>query len=275
MPIIEDPDLADVLLNASDDDIGLLIDVITDNGSGRVAVSNAVTRQLAAAKVSGPDELARALIAEELSRFGGNSMMNFVRGGKGVRYLEIASDVMDRTGAPKTFGIHCAAMEMAVIGKVLEQSLSRMSDQDKATLFQSMGAPYRVGMGPAALAALIATLGGPGIASYRLAALVASTTMSSLVGRGVILAAGSSTLGRGLAVLAGPLGWAITGIWTAFDLASPAYRVTVPCVIQIGYMRQKMSLTSACPDCHTPPVSGSNFCGKCGARLITGPSSLV
>ncbi|KVE06282.1 hypothetical protein WI91_08010 [Burkholderia vietnamiensis] len=267
MPIIDDPDLEDVLLSASNDDIGLLIDVITDNGSGRVSVSNAVTRQLIAAKANGPDEVARALIAEELSRFGGNSMMNLVRGGRGVRYLEIASDVVSHTGAPKASGTDCAAMEMAVIAKVLEQSLSRMSEDDKATLFQSMGAAYRAGMGPAALATLIGTLGATGMASYKLAALVASATMSSLVGRGVVLAAGSSALGRGLAVLAGPLGWAITGIWTAFDLASPAYRVTVPCVIQIGYMRQKMLLTSACPKCNTQLIPGSNFCSKCGARL--------
>lgn len=273
MAIIDDPDLHDVLLTASDDDIGLLIDVITDNGSGRVSVSTAVTRQLTAAKASGPGELARALIAEELSRFGGNSMMNWARGGRGVGYLEIASDVVSQTGAPIASGTDCTAMEMAIIAKVLEQSLSRMSEEDKTTLFQSMGAIYRPGMGPTALATLIGTLGASGIASYRLATLVASATMSSLVGRGVILAAGSNALGRGLAVLAGPLGWAITGIWTAFDLASPAYRVTVPCVIQIGYMRQKMLLASACPNCHTPLLPGSNFCGKCGVPLLPGPSS--
>ncbi|HKR46746.1 MAG TPA: ubiquinol-cytochrome C chaperone family protein [Paraburkholderia sp.] len=273
MPLIEDPDLAEVLTSASDDDIGLLIDLITDNGSGRISVSTAVTRQLVAAKVNGPDDVARALIAEELSRFGGNSMMNFVRRGKGVRYAEVAADVMSHTGAPKSASGDCAAMELAVIGKVFEQSLSRMSEEDKSTLFSSMGAPYRAGMGPAALAALMGTLGASGAASYRLSALVASATMSSLVGRGVILTAGSTALGRGLAVLTGPLGWAITGIWTAFDLASPAYRVTVPCVIQIGYMRQKMLLASACPTCHTPLTPGGNFCGKCGVRLITGPSS--
>jgi len=104
------------------------------------------------------------------------------------------------------------------------------------------------------------------LASYNVAAVVASATMSSLVGRGVVLA-GSSTLGRGLAVLAGPVGWAITGIWTAFDLASPAYRVTVPCVIQIGHMRQKMLLKPTCPGCHAIVAVGANFCGKCGIRL--------
>ena len=66
--------------------------------------------------------------------------------------------------------------------------------------------------------------------------------MSQLIGRGVVLAIGSSALSKGLAVLAGPLGLAIPGIRAVFDLASPAYRVIVPCVIQIIHMRQKMLL---------------------------------
>ena len=266
MPIIHDPDLADVLMSASTDDLGLLIDVITDSGNGRISLSSSVCRQLTEARNKGVDEASRAMIAEELTRYGGNSLMNLFRGGSGVAYRELLSDVANHVGAATTARTSCAEMEMAIIAKVFTQSLGRMSDEDRSTLFESLGAAYRPGMGPAALAAWLASLGASGLASYNLAAIVASATMSSLVGRGVALA-GSATLGRGLAVLAGPLGWAITGIWTAFDLASPAYRVTVPCVIQIGHMRQKMLLKSTCPGCHAVITPGSNFCGKCGTRL--------
>lgn len=267
MPIIHDPDLEDVLLSASADDVRLLIDVITDNGKGRISLSSSVCKQLSAAAEGEVGEFVRAMVAEELTRFGGNSLMNLLRGGSGVSYKELLSDVASHVGA-KTAAADCAQMEMAVIAKVLEQSLGRMSEEDKKTFFDSVGMSYRPGMGPGALATLLASLTASGVASYRLAALVASATMSSLVGRGVAFA-GGATLGRGLAVLAGPLGWAITGIWTAFDLASPAYRVTVPCVIQIGHMRQKMLLKPECPQCHANVVAGSNFCGNCGARLST------
>lgn len=270
MSIIHDPDLADVLMSASADDVGLLIDVITDNGTGRISLSSSVCRQMTAAKETEVDEHARAVVAEELTRFGGNSLMNVLRGGGGVPYKELLSDVASHVRAPNSTGSSCAAMEIAIIRKVLEQSIGRMSEEDKTTFFESMGATYRPGMGPGALATLIATLGASGVASYNLAAMVASATMSSLVGRGVVLAAGSTTLGKGLAVLAGPLGWAITGIWTAFDMASPAYRVTVPCVIQIGHMRQKMLLKTTCPGCNAPITQGSNFCGKCGVRVNAG-----
>ena len=42
-------------------------------------------------------------------------------------------------------------------------------------------------------------------------------------------------------VTTGPIGWALTGAWTAFDLAGPAKRVTVPAVIQIAVLRKKYS----------------------------------
>jgi uncharacterized protein YaaW (UPF0174 family) len=39
------------------------------------------------------------------------------------------------------------------------------------------------------------------------------------------------------AVLAGPIGWVISGIWAAYDIAGPAYRVIIPCTITIAYLR--------------------------------------
>lgn len=267
MAIIHDADLAGVLLSASSDDIRLLIDVITDNGNGRISLSSSVCRQLSAAKEGAVGEFERGMVAEELARFGGNSLMNLFRGGNGVPYKELLSDVASHVGVSKESTGDCARMEMAIITKVFEQSIGRMSDEDKATFFESLGASYKLGMGPAALAALIASLSASGMTSYGLAAMVASATMSSLVGRGVAFA-GGATLSRGLSVLAGPVGWAIAGIWTAFDLASPAYRVTLPCVIQIGHMRQKMLLKPECPGCRASVSSGSNFCGNCGMRLV-------
>ncbi|VVN68695.1 hypothetical protein PS834_00268 [Pseudomonas fluorescens] len=262
MSMIQDPDLADVLSTAGADDLSLLIDVITDSGKGRISLSSTVCRQLSEAKDSKITEYERGLIAEELSRFGGNSLMNIFRGGSGVPYKELLGDVASHVGVGK--GSDCAKMELAIIGKVVEQSMARMSEEDKATFFDSLGGTYRPGMGPGALATLLASLSATG--TYQLTAAVAGATMTSLVGRSVAFA-GAAGMGRGFAVLTGPVGWAITGIWTAFDLASPAYRVTVPCVIQIGHMRQKMLLANACPACTQPVDAGNKFCPSCGASL--------
>jgi uncharacterized protein YaaW (UPF0174 family) len=60
------------------------------------------------------------------------------------------------------------------------------------------------------------------------------------LGRGLSYAANAG-LTRWLSIFAGPIGWALTAVWTAIDLAGPAYRVTIPAVIQIAYMRAKMN----------------------------------
>ena len=39
----------------------------------------------------------------------------------------------------------------------------------------------------------------------------------------------------------GPVGWVLTALWTLLDIAGPAYRVTIPAVIQITYIRQNVN----------------------------------
>ncbi|PDX03191.1 flagellar biosynthesis protein FlgG [Helicobacter pylori] len=50
----------------------------------------------------------------------------------------------------------------------------------------------------------------------------------------------NAALTRGLSILTGPVGWIITGVWTAIDIAGPAYRVTVPACILVTTLRKKL-----------------------------------
>lgn len=261
-----DPDITEVLIEASEEDIGFLIDIITDSGTGRISLSSDSCKQLIKAKAGCAMYGDRALIAQELTRFGGNSLMNMFRRGTGVPYREILADVASHVRVPKKADASCADLEMAVIGKLAEQSLDRMSESDRMQFFESFGRRYMPGTGPALLASQLATLGSTAGTAAQLAGAVASSTMSHFVGRGVAVAS-TTALGRTVGVMAGPIGWAITGLWTAYDLASPAYRVTVPCVIQIGYMRQKLLQGTACPSCGTVPPTGAKFCTECGSSL--------
>ena len=59
-----------------------------------------------------------------------------------------------------------------------------------------------------------------------------------LLGRGVMMA-GMGAISRGVSAICGPIGWIVLGGWTAWDMMGPAYRVTVPAVIQVAYMRVK------------------------------------
>lgn len=73
--------------------------------------------------------------------------------------------------------------------------------------------------------------------AYKTALIVANTVWKILFGHGLSFAA-NRTITKGISVFAGPIGWAITGAWTLVDLSGPAYRVTIPAVIQIAFLRQ-------------------------------------
>jgi len=68
--------------------------------------------------------------------------------------------------------------------------------------------------------------------------MIVNAFMNTLLGRSLSLS-GNLALTRTLAVLTGPIGWSITGLWTTIDAAGPAYRVTIPAVIQVAVLRQK------------------------------------
>lgn len=260
----EDHELMSVLEFASKEDLGILIDVITDNGQGRMSLSDEVMADLISSKNS-VSHSSKVTIAEELQKFGGNSLVSIFRGGKGVLYKEIVCDVASHVGANFNEKQDVAQIESAILLKIIEKSLDKMSEEEKKQFFDQFGVRYE-GVGPAAMAALIGVIKVSGFAFYKMATIVAQATAKALLGKGLTFAA-TGGLMRGISVFAGPVGWAITGIWTAFDLASPAYRITVPCVIQLAYMRQK-ALICECPSCHAIVTKEMKFCGDCGHKLV-------
>ena len=264
--LITDPDL-DLLLSSADvEDLAVLIDHITDKGDGRISLSAATCKVLVDARKAGQmDDACRALIAEELQRFGGNSVVNLFRGGAGISYREILRDVAGHVSASTSPKSDCVQLESAIVATMMDQAFAKMTEQERADLFAEFGAKYPPGAGPAAMAILLVAIRASGFGTFKLAAIVANAVARAMLGRGLALGATAGVM-RGVGAFAGPIGWAVTAVWTVFDLASPAYRVTLPCVIQLAYMRQK-TLFFSCPRCHAPTDGTKKFCGECGAPL--------
>jgi uncharacterized protein YaaW (UPF0174 family) len=264
--LITDPDLALLLDSADVEDLTVLIDHITDKGEGRISLLSASYRALRDAKAAGQiDGACRALIAEELQRFGGNSVANLLRGGAGISYREILRDVASHVSAKTSPKSDCVQFESAIVDTMMDQAFAKMTEQEREDLFSQFGAKYTSGAGPAAMAALQVAIRASGFGAFKLAAIVANAVARAILGRGLAFGA-TAGLMRGIGAFAGPIGWAVTAVWTVFDLASPAYRVTLPCVIQLAYIRQKALLLS-CPRCHAPTDITKNFCGECGSPL--------
>lgn len=185
------------------------------------------------------------LIAAELQRFGADSVASFFRAGDGVPYREILGDVC------RQWKIKCGpresyrAIEGRLLLKVLEKSLEGMSDRQRAELAKSVAGSGRHGKlnaasasSAAVLAMFQAGIAAGGFAPFRVAVIAANSVSKLVLNRGLTLAANAG-LTKTLGFFAGPPGWAISALLTVPAFSGPAYRVVVPAVIYVAYLREK------------------------------------
>ncbi len=186
-----------------------------------------------------------SLIAAELQRFCGDAVANFCRGGKGVLYRKILKEVCKHLKVEFRSEENYPDIENRVLIRVLKEVLEKMSEEERAEFVKSAADLFADGKfdpasaTPAAiLAALQASIAMGGFAAFKVVAIAANAVSRFLLGRGLSLAANAGLM-RFLGVLGGPIGIAISGVLSVPMFSGPAYRVTVPAVIYVAYLRQK------------------------------------
>lgn len=138
--------------------------------------------------------------------------------------------------------------------------------KEKNELLEEMGHKGGISKGGLGTAAFIAIFRAGGFYSYQLTLIVANQIAKAVLGHGLKFAT-NTALVRGLSVLSGPIGWAITGIWTAIDVAGPAYKVTIPCVIHVAMLRKKVKSLN-CSKCNAVITdTTAKFCPECGEKF--------
>ena len=175
-------------------------------------------------------------IAAEIQCFGGNTFVNMFRGG-GVSYKEILCDVCDKMKVNYNKDSSTKKIEQNLLLKILEDALEKMSPEEIEKLGKELGLENTAKLTSQSLTAIfLAVFRAGGFKSYQLTLIIVNAVLKVLIGRGLPLV-GNVILVRIANILTGPIGWVITGLWTAIDIAGPAYRVTIPAVIQIAYLR--------------------------------------
>lgn len=186
-------------------------------------------------------------IMGEIQCFGGNTFATMLRGGKGVLYKEILCDVCDNLRVNYNKNSSVERIEGELFAKILEKAIDKMDTKELEQIVKEINKSTNISsaLGFSKQAALVAMQGAikaGGFASYQLALIVANAVAKQVIGRGLTFAANAG-LTRALSAFAGPIGWAITGLWTGVDLAGPAYRITIPAVIEVAYLRLRHSNT--------------------------------
>ena len=262
LPLIQnDTDLVPLLHGASNELLDPLVGYLTNKGKGRW------TSELDHTEIYQqhyPDHQHYVYeIAAELQLYGGHTAVNFVRE-HGVPYREICCDVASRLKVNFNPQAAIEVIESAILMKVLEDSWERMSPTQRATFLEELGlSRTKIGAG-LPIHVLRMGIQAGGFLSYRVAVIVANRVSHILLNRGLTFAANRG-LTRWLSVFAGPVGAALNTAWIAYDIGNTAYRVTIPCVIQVALIRQIAS-SALCPNSH-PNAPSSRFCTECGEPL--------
>lgn len=179
------------------------------------------------------------LIAAEIQCFGANSLLTLIRGGKGVPYREVLNDVCEKLGVKHAEKGSTLEAENKLLEKILDDAVKKMSDSERAEFAKAIGIANLKALTPASLTAAIQlAFKAGGFKSFQLTLIVANAVSRAVLGRGLALGA-NATLMRTASLLTGPVGWALTGAWTLVDIAGPAYRVTMPAVIQVALLRKR------------------------------------
>ncbi len=182
-------------------------------------------------------------IAEELQHYGGNSFMNFFRD-EGVLYKEILCDVCDHLKVSYNEKSETSLIEKSMLSKLLKNSLEQMNESEIKELLHELGKPNinkMIGENKQVLIASVLTLfKAGGFHSYQLAMPVAEAMVRQTLGHGLSSVVGKVALKKTLGILAGPIGWAITGALVGINIAGPAYRVTVPACVLVATLRLKL-----------------------------------
>lgn len=235
-----DDDLIPLLRKCSSEELENLVGYLTRKGGVASQLkSTRAFRQWYPEHACYADE-----IAAEIQKFGGNTILNIIRGGVGVAYRDIVGNVAARLKVKYDKHQAVDEIEQQILIKVLEKSWDKMTDEEKTALIQGIIPETRAEDLPKEFpVALLQTaiIAGGGLASYRLSLVVAGAIARASLQRGIAFVAGTSAA-RWAAAFAGAVGLGIAALWTLFDVLGPAYRVLIPCVLHIAMLRQLHAL---------------------------------
>ncbi len=231
-----DKDL-EFLTKCDNDDLKVLCDYLTEKGSlsETLKIKNSY-------KECYPNNLTAMVddIEYEFREFGSNTIFNIL--GKTDSYKNILCKVCDKMNVNYNKKQEVCFIEQNLLLKVLTDSVEKMGQEEIDNIVKEMNLNVNIPTKEAVVAALQTGVKLGGFAVYQGALIVANGVARAVLGRGLTIVA-NQTLTKVIGVFAGPIGWAITAIWAAIDIAGPAYRVIIPACIQIAYMRTKLNST--------------------------------
>ncbi|MCQ2954292.1 DUF3944 domain-containing protein [Helicobacter pylori] len=236
------------LKRLSSNDLKDLFDVLVYDEDGALRMNEELTNSTEYKRYGSDYAKYPRRIAEELQCYGGNTFINFFRD-EGVLYKEILCDACDHLKVNYNEESPTSLIEKNMLSKLLKDSLEKMSGREIKELGHELdmsNIDKTISENKQLLIASVLTLfKAGGSHSYALAIAVADAMVRQTLGHGLSSVVGKVALKKTLGILAGPIGWVITGALVSVNLVGSAYRVTVPACVLVATLRKKLKAEQA------------------------------
>ena len=226
------------LKKCNDSDLSVLVTILTMDSDGRKRYSEQLTKSELYKKHFPKHSKYWEEIAKELQKFGGNTLVNLLRK-EGVTYREILIDICDKYKVKYDKKILTEEIEELFMLKIFESSLAQMTEEQRATFLREQGITSYGLTTPAIMTAVQTALKSSQLLNYKFSSLVSSIILKSLGQKGMVFGANAAA-SRVATIVTGPIGMTLSGMWSIYEISNPAYRVTIPAVIEIIYLRNKV-----------------------------------
>ena len=229
---LEDPDLA-FLPECSNEDLKTFADLLVYDKDDKPRITEELSKTRTY-KEFYPKEMKQICkeIVHEFQLFGGDTVANALRG-HGVLYREILKDVCDRNKVNYNKDSSTERIEMCFVQRVLDDALDKMEDSELKEVAKDLQIDATKCNNANALKDAIVMVGlSPNFVSK----IIAICTKAIVPRVGIAL--GGAAVGQVLARLVPIINVIAWGLLVK-EVTGPAYRVTMPGVMMIIYMRRK------------------------------------
>ena len=175
-------------------------------------------------------------VANELLKFGSNSIMTFINDGRPDSYEDVVRRVCKKMKVDISERDDTVEMEHHLLQHICETALSNMSDEDIDDLAEEIGLMKKNINKQLMISGLLMAMKRYPQVFYRVVSYVVTRVLAFLGGRAAAVT-GAQVLQRIFGIATGPIGWIAMTAWTLWDIAAPAYRVIIPAVMHVAVMR--------------------------------------
>ena len=224
------------LSSCENEDLRVLCDILTHDRLGNIRI----TEQLTATDEYNrnyPEDMLFLVpqISNELLKYGSNTLATFWHN-EPDSYETVLRRVCKQMDVRTMEQESVAKMEHNLLTTLCQDTLNKMSERELRLLANENGIPDKTLTRQALTAALLMAIRTSRAVLTRIVARIIQYIVEIITVRGVATA-GIETATRAVSGALGPIGWIALGAWTVYDISSPAYRVCVPAVLQVAYMR--------------------------------------